>query len=244
MRGREIRTWIRVKLQNTREYYEKYGLWKSILHFFERIGLGYIKRSLIFFELNMEDWRPYQEKDPVTDFVKVEKEDLAAVDEYFDGWFDKEHAIRRLEAGHVLFAIKHKGRMIFFQWLEFQKVEIPFLELSFCIPDKTACMAYIYTVPEFRGKGVASKAKPLVLDYLRQCGYQRVFLEISPKNPISQRVNKKFGFKEYQTVIFRKFSFLRYYSVKDYYTSQRRIFWHVRTAQQRLWNTFSKIGHD
>lgn len=201
------------------------------------------KRDLIFFELALEDLIPDQKPDIGMSLVRVTKEDIETTDNYFDGWFKKGEALKRLQQGCVLFAVKDKEKRIFYQWLEFQTVDIPFLDLSFSLPDDTACMAYIYTVPEYRGKGFASKAKPLILHYLRKWGYRKIVLTIEPYNTASQRVNKKAGFKAYQTVSYVRLFFLKYYCVKDYETGRKKAFWHIRGAHQELWKTFSKLGH-
>jgi RimJ/RimL family protein N-acetyltransferase len=239
----EVYQLIRIKIQKTRDYYKRHGLWKLILLFFDLSGV-FKKKVLIFFELELKDSVSGQKNDDDIDLVRVEKEDIEHTPQYFDGWFKKDKALKRLEEGRVLFAVKDEEQRIFYQWVEFEKVDIPFLDLSFFVPDETAYITYMYTVPEYRGKGIASKGKLLVLKYLRDCGYRRILVVIQPHNAASRRVNKKVGFNEYQTVIYLKFLFLKYYCVKDYDTSQKKVSWHIREIDQELWKTFSKIWHE
>ncbi|GAK56882.1 predicted acetyltransferase [Candidatus Vecturithrix granuli] len=233
---------IRTKYRNLYEYYQKYGLRKAIVLIIEYTGL-FKKRVLVFFEQELQV-HPTPNNDHDIELVRLEKKDIEPIDQYCDGWFPKEEALRRLEQGRVLLVVKDRETNTFYQWLEFSKVDIPYLDLSFSIPEHTACMAYIYTVPEYRGRGIASRAKLPVLQYLREHGYYRIFLMIKPDNAPSQRVNKKAGFKEYQTVFYLKLCFLKYYSVRDCETNRKKIFWGTTAVDQELWKTFSKIGHN
>lgn len=248
-----IQQWFRVKLDNIQEYYKNHGFWKSILHFFKRlaeyVGFTFYTKTLIFFELELQQTLFPPSDDQDVDFLKVESKDIECSEGYHDGWFDREQALQRLEEGHLLFVVKDHQNIAFFQWIELYTSKIPSIEVSsFPLPEKTACMAYIFTKPEYRGRGYVSKAKPLVLHYLQEQGYHDVFLVIAPENTISQRVNKKVGFREYQTITYRKIFFrkavlLRYYWVKEYGTRRKKIFWCTSTSkiEPKLWNRFSKL---
>ncbi len=97
------------------------------------------------------------------------------------------------------------------------------------------------------GRGFASKAKPLVLRYFTRTGLSLFFLVVAPENSISQQVNKKVGFKEYQIVTYRKFLFrnsvfFKYYVVKDWTSWRRKVSWSNKKAvQDEIWKAFSKI---
>ncbi len=248
----QIQQWFRVKMDNLQEYYEAYGFWKSVLHFFKRLaehmGFRFYTKKLIFFELDLQkNFLALSNADNV-DFVKIKPQELEFVEEYHDGWFDREKALQRLEQGHLLFVMKDQQNIAFFQWIELHRTKIPSIDLfSITLPEKTACMAYIFTKAEYRGRGFASKAKPLVLHYLQEQGYLSIFLVIAPENSISQQVNKKVGFKEYQIVTYRKFLFrnsvfFKYYVVKDWTSWRRKVSWSNKKAvQDEIWKAFSKI---
>jgi len=228
------------------KYYREHGIYGSILHSFVRIGefskkIAYNKTGVIFFELNMDDLAFNTKIDMTSDLSRAEKEDIECA-EYLGGWFPKDKALRCLDEGRFLLVLKDKGKVIFYQLLEFNKAEIKVLEISSFIPAGTAYTSYLYTLPEYRGRGVASKAKPLVLKYLYDHGYRRVFNVIASNNIASQRVNKKAGLNPYQTVLYRRFLFLRYYRVKDYETNRKKLFLRLRRTDNKLWKAFSKIG--
>ena len=239
----EVYQLIQTKIHKTRDYYRKYGLWKTILRFFDRSGV-FKKKVFIFLELELKDSISAQEHNNSINLVRARKEDIENVEEYLYEWFEKDEALKRLEAGNVLFVVKDWEKMIFYQWVEFTKIDIPYLDLSFFIPDDAVYMAYMYTEPEYRGRGIASKAKPLVYKYLQERGCRRTFYIITPDNEVAQRINKKVGYKEYQTVIYWRLLFLKYYCVKDFQTGSQKVFWGGGGTTQELWKTFSKISPD
>lgn len=238
---------IQVKIQKTREYYKTYGLWQYILLFFERRGVIF-KRVSIFFEINLENFPPYNANINTVslDFVQVNKKDFETLEFPDDSkWITKNIALRWLnERNCAFFALKDKNKIICYQLIEFKKANISLFELSETIPDKTVYSFALYTVPEYRGRGVALQLKLFVLQYLKEHGYQRAFLVIAPDNAASQTVNKKVGCKEYQIVIYRRLLFLKYYCVKDHDTLRKKRIWCFEKTELGLWNTFSKIEND
>ena len=235
---------IQVKIQSIREYYKKYGIWKLVLYLFSRIGI-IPKREYNFFEVKLQDTIPYKKNNSNfdLDFVWVKKKNFAHFDFPSDnGWITKNEALRRLSGTNCIFLALTKGnRIVCYISIEFNKAHITFFDLLVYIPDKTAYSFALYTVPEFRGKELASKIKLLQLQFLKEQGYQREFSVIRPNNIASQKVHKKLGYKEYQSVIYRKILFLKYYCVKDFDTNNRKRFWYIKGIDQKLWKHFSKI---
>ncbi|MCP4402612.1 MAG: GNAT family N-acetyltransferase [bacterium] len=231
---------IRLKIQRACWYYKKDGLWKTLLLSWDHIGI-FKYRLLIFFELDIDKAITWEKRSQTLELITLTQKTVDEIEEYWDGWFFKDQALKRLEQGRVLLITKKGSKMTFYQWLEFMKVDIPYLDLSFQIPDDTVCMAYIYTVPEYRGKGIASNAKPLVLDYLRTQGFRKIILTIAPENLASQKVNKKAGFQAYQRVRYFKIFCLRFYWVKDEEKQRKKVFWFLKNNNSAIWKTFSKL---
>ena len=210
---------------------------------FEDTGV-FIKKDRLLFELDLKnDYVPSRTASKDLRLVMIVKEDVEQADEFFDGWFKKEKVLERLEKGHVLFAVKVDGQMVFYQWIEFSVMVLPSIDLFYSLPEDTAYIAYTYTEPEYRGRGIATSAKALLLDYLYTEGYRKILLMIAPQNIASQKVNQKVGFTAYQAVNYRKILFMKYYVVKDSETGQRKVFWAMKNSPRELWRTFSKIEH-
>ena len=243
MKYSEVHRWIQTKIQKTRNYYKEFGFWKTILRFLENIGV-FKRRVFTFLEMELKDSISAQGQNHGVNLVRLGKEDLEKVGKYLYEWYEKEEALKCLEAGNVLFTVKDGHKMIYYEWTEFKKIDLPYLDLSFFIPDGTAHNGYNYTEPEYRRKGIASKAKLLTLKYQQENGIQRAFCIIAPYNVESLKFNKKFGFKEYQIVLYWRLLFIKYYCVKDYHTGSQKVFWGSGRATQELWKTFSKIGPD
>jgi RimJ/RimL family protein N-acetyltransferase len=237
---------IQKKIHGFFQYYKKNGGLKTAQHFFCRIWetaktVVLRKEEFVFFALNIQDVSFNKNRTTNYNLVPAKKNDIRVQNEYFDGWFNKSLAIRRLQQGYVLLTIKDNERMIFFQWFEFERVYIPAIDLLFSIPETTAYMAYTYTQPEYRGKKIASMAKPMALEYLQKCGYKKVFLMIAPENAASVKVNRGVGFKEYQELYYKRyFMFLKYYCIKDFDSDRKKVFWHIRKTDHEIWKMFLK----
>jgi len=239
---------IQVKIQRIREYYKKYGIWKLVLYLFSRIGI-IPKREYIFFEIKLQDIIPYKKNNSNfgLDFVWVKKKDFAHLNFPNEGGpLTKNEAFRRLtETNYILLALTSGNKIVCYIWCKLTTMaHIAILGLLVSIPDKTAYAKDMYTAPEFRGKGLASKLKLLQLQFLKNKGYQIVFNVIRSNNMASQKVVKKLGYIAYQTAIYRRIFFLKYYCVRDYDSNQRKRFWYIKGIDQKLWKHFSKIRYN
>jgi GNAT superfamily N-acetyltransferase len=60
--------------------------------------------------------------------------------------------------------------------------------------EKLGCLAYIFVLEGFRGKGISTKLKDEGLDWLRRKGIRFVMLTVLEKNRVPQAIYKKWGF--------------------------------------------------
>ena len=170
---------IQVKIQKARKYYKKFGLWRLVLLLFSRIGI-IIKREYIFSEINLQDFNLHGKNNSILDldFVCINKNNF----EHFnfpseEGWLTKDEALRRLtERNNIPFALTKGNKIVSYIWSELTMAHIPFLGLLVSIPDKTVYSLGMYTVPEFRRKGLASKIKLLQLQFLKNMVIRENFL--------------------------------------------------------------------
>ncbi|MBR2508423.1 MAG: GNAT family N-acetyltransferase [Lentisphaeria bacterium] len=65
---------------------------------------------------------------------------------------------------------------------------------SYGVPNgKSACLLNMYTLPDFRGRGLAGKIVSMLVDRAAECGCCKVYLNASD---MGKGVYIKFGFKE------------------------------------------------
>lgn len=74
---------------------------------------------------------------------------------------------------------------------------------SYAIPNgRSACLLNMYTLPDFRGRGLASKIVAVLVDEARKCGCCQVFLNASV---MGKGVYSKFGFTDVANEMVYKF---------------------------------------
>ena len=217
----------------------------NVTHILERMGLMVRVRKRIFLELEIEEKTYYIEKNNQIRFLRLRKDNFEELD-YRGRWLTKEQALKRLDKGFVLFAGYDNEKMICHEWIELHQIGFSSFELSPVIPDNTAYVCHLYTDPQYRGRGLALQITSIVLQYLKDHDYRKVFIIVAPENISSLKLHEKFRYRAYQTVFYCRCSFrnvlsLRYYFVKDCDTNRRKIFWRIGKAEQELWRTFSKI---
>lgn len=221
-----------------REYYEAFGLRRLALRVLERSGFIF-RRKLLFFEVALDglSGSPRAIDDPALDFVQVELEELRDAGFPDDpGWITTAEAQRRLmERECALFALRHGNEIVCYEWIEFGKAHIPFLELVLTLPQGTGYALAQYTVPEHRGKGFLSRLNLRVLDHLKERGYDRVFLGIEPENHSSLRANSKSGYEAWRSVLYYRFLPIRYYHWKDQERSRRILLWRRKVLDWESW---------
>jgi len=231
-------------MKKIREYFKKYGLMKSFLHFLKRIGAIY-KREYIFFETKLQAEIPLikNRNDIDLDFISVRKKNF----ENFrfpndDKWITKTNALRRLtERNCTLLALIRGNEILCYDWFEAKRAHLSDLDLIVSIPDDVVYNLGLYTIPDIRGKGLASDIKLSLLHFLKEQGYQKVFLIVRSNNLASQKVSEKCGFRAYQTVTYRRISVLKYYCVNEFGTNKIKRFLYIKGSDQQLWKAFSKI---
>ena len=228
--------------------FQKKGFWQALQYWCVRTGtlllrLVYKEESYLFFEINLAEAEQRKEADQSLNLVNLKSQDIP--DEYNDEWYDSRLAKNKLEQDSLLLALQENNRIIFSQWLGINNIHIPTLSLSFKIPATTAYMAYSFTQPEHRGKGIASRSKIHALNYLKDNGFQRVFLLIEPGNKPSIHVNRKAGFREYQLLTCRRILLLfKSHQVRDCVSNRQKLFWSIGKTDQQIWNLFSTIDNE
>jgi GNAT superfamily N-acetyltransferase len=100
---------------------------------------------------------------------------------------------KRLNAGHMLFIAKSKGRIIGLYWVATNYIDNLKFPSSIHLNKDKAYTYNSYIVEEYRGKNINKGLKIFAFDILKQKGYKKVFAFIQNTNQSSLRANEKFG---------------------------------------------------
>lgn len=141
---------------------------------------------------------------PVADFTPGLPVDVAMLahdelDDYlvFRPGTTRREIAGRLRSGDMCFVARHEGRIVAAVWVAVQPVWVPFLG---CRIDVTPDEAHIYdkfTLPAYRGHGIANAVRTHHLKHLQRAGLRRATGAVLPENVSSLRDDGKGGFRAY-----------------------------------------------
>lgn len=169
---------------------------------------------------------------------EITRDQIEGYPDYFDGWFDRDKAIRFHDEGDVLLGLWDSDRIIFFQWLGLKRIRFLRLGLEIRPPVGYCSMACMYTPPERRGQGIATMAKPKVIDYLRDRSFKYIIGLISPKNRTSRNINERIGGIPYQNVRYHRVLFLKIYRLRSFSDDKKATFFKLGKRDERIWKYF------
>ena len=228
---------IELQIQKTIDYYKHQGLLQFIKHFFNKLGFEHFSRTLIFLVLNLKNI-PHDIKEPC-DLSIITIDDIEKIRDYNNGVFTKDEAVYRLQKGHTLFFSKESNKMTCSIWIEQQNAAIWwFNNLPLNLPEAAAYMSGLNTSPEYRRKGFASKLKKEVSLHLKKEGVSYLIEGLHPANKPALLMDKKLGFKEYQTIIYKRYWYIRHYTVQRFNSDERKTFITFFKAPKDIWKTY------
>lgn len=231
---------MKMKFAKAINFYKQHGLLEFTKRLIDQLGLTFIisTRSVIFVKLDLNNM-PTDCNDPFS-FLIATADDIQKELVYNDGWFTRETAISRIQKDHRLFVFKENEKMIYFLWTDLKNVRINWLDLNFNIPEDMLYLTGAYTIPEYRNRGVAYKLKTEIFQYLRKEGFNHIIGVVDPTNTVALKIDKRLGFKEYQTVYYKRYWFLKYYCVNKYNSDQQKRFVGVTVLKSPdiIWKAF------
>lgn len=237
---RFCKRFLKMKFKSIIEHYKIHGLWNTLIYQLKAF-IYYGSITIIFFELDLEnsDFQNNEENSELI-FVKLHHEDF--LKSKFNGWeISENEALKRFQKRYILFAAVKNNILVSQNWSEPNKADVWGLKLRIDLPKSTIYTSRLYTIPEYRGKGLAKITKLYMLKTLKEYGYKKAFIIISEANKVSQAVNKKFGFKPYQKVNYHRFFyFLKLYIVREYDTPRKNRIFKIRKTDKIIWDMFSK----
>lgn len=227
-----------MKFANAINYYKQHGLLAFLKRIFDpdRIGFKIFSGALIFQKIDLNN--VLADCSESYSFIIATVDDIQKEPDYYDSSFSRANAIRYMQKGHRLFVLKENEKMVCFIWVETKSVQIPCFDLHFNIPEDMAYLAGLYTLPGYRNRGLAYKLKKEVMLYLKKEGFNHLIAAANPNNATALELNKKLGFKKYQSVHYRRYWFLKYYCIKKFNSNQQKRFITVLKAPDIIWKAF------
>lgn len=103
---------------------------------------------------------------------------------------------RRLGDGEWGFAAWRDGAIVMASWTSPQRARIDYLDWELALAPDEAYSYDLYTVPAFRGRGLASAARVSMLRDARERGCRRLFSALLPENTPGWRTPDTLGFRQ------------------------------------------------
>lgn len=164
-------------------------------------GLVYYKDEYFLVEFDMKDLKMDWENPYGIIFDKYSDEDFKPLDEALNSigkkWkpFTINEVKGRLDAGHMLFVAKKNGKIIGFFWVAMNYFEYLTFHASIHLNKDEVYGYNDYMVEAYRGKNINKGLQMFGYNFLKQKGYNRVFVYIQTTNHSSLRAAEKFGFR-------------------------------------------------
>ncbi len=102
--------------------------------------------------------------------------------------------LARLRGGHRCYVARHADLVVSTSWLATRSASSEYLQ---CAIDLAAGDAYLFdafTLPEYRGQGIAHALCMQQLRDLQQAGYRRAIRATVPENVVALRAHTQMGF--------------------------------------------------
>jgi RimJ/RimL family protein N-acetyltransferase len=227
----------KIHWQNFVEYAKKREFSTLLSLALQHLGFQRVNRPLIFLVLDLEQavelsYKPYT-------FSTLSEEDIRNDPTYDDGFFTKSKALYRIKKGHRLFVLREGNEIAYYSWITTKKAWVRYLNnLPLNLPEDMAYIEAIYTPPQFRNRGIASRMEAEIFRYLKEEGYKRVTCVIHPHNSVSLKVHKRLGFRAYQIMRFRRFWHLRIYTIKKFDDSDSKTVISLFRSPKHIWKMF------
>lgn len=100
-----------------------------------------------------------------------------------------------LWAGQTCFTARHEGRIVSAAWITSRRAWIDYLGCELELDADEAYLSDAFTLPAYRGQGIAPALCLQQLRHLRQAGYRRVIRGTVPENQSALHAHAKSGFR-------------------------------------------------
>jgi ribosomal protein S18 acetylase RimI-like enzyme len=207
------------------------GVFRAILKY---LGFKH-PEHLSFMYLKLSELSEQSTSKPVFKIITIQ--DIENTKNLDDGFHSRKEIIKKLEKGDLLFVHLENNNIAYYVWIEQKNISIDFFK--FDLPNDITYLSGEFTVPEYRGKGIAKRTRLEIFRFLKENGFKYIILVVNPKNISAVKLNKSCGFIEYQYISYRKFAYLLYYEIKSTFTGEVKKFKGFKKPVEDVWKVFA-----
>lgn len=154
--------------------------------------LAYLREEHVWFERDLRQAGPGLELQRGLQLVRARPDEVGVVTAFGQ---DVEQARTRLEAGNDIWLVVDGGEPLFLCYtFRTAAPVIAAADGTLELPVGSACLEDAVTVPEARGRGIASAAWSTIGDELGKAGVSTLVAKVETDNAASRRVAEKAGF--------------------------------------------------
>lgn len=167
-------------------------------------GLGRVcYRRIYLLERALACGSAVQSQDEAWAFAWLERGDR---DEYIRVHTEREGALvdDRIAKGHRCLTARHQGRLVGVMWAATENASIAYLGRAVPFAPGDVYLFDAFTIPEYRGRGIAPSLSAELLYQFAEDGYQRAIRGTIPENTAALRAHAKAGFHAYAVMGFLK----------------------------------------
>jgi len=178
-------------------------------------GSIFRREKVFVFERTLADGRFKVEAKVKVDVRIIQRDDFPRIAKMFQKFKIKEVdmacfapvitiAKEKFKMGHICVVADMHGNIVHSKWIAFNEVYAGLLERKMRMTSDSAYVYGSYTVPEYRGLGIAPKTMEKGFSYLYERGIRKVYSCISHNNFPSLRLAHKQGYRKIGTITYTK----------------------------------------
>jgi len=217
--------------------YKTKGIQGIIRALLRKLGTQIYIEKLLFFYLDLQSIS--NETKLLNEFRKPKTEEISDNLTFNDGFHSKKQALNKLNLGHLLFVHEIDAKLAYLVWIEQNNIIIDYF--TFDLPSNIAYLANEFTIPEYRGLGIAKHIRKQIFQYLKNQGIEYIILVVNPRNKAALNLNKSCGFVEYQALSYSSFMYIRYYKVKSTKTGMQKKYIRFYNCSKDIWKVFANF---
>ncbi len=222
------------KIDSLTHVYRKKGIIGVFRATLKYLGFKH-PEHLSFMYLNLSELPEQSNSKPV--FKIITNKDIENAKYLNDGFHSRKEIIKKLEKGDFLFVHIENNNIVYYVWIEQKNISIDFFKFN--LPNDIAYLSGEFTVPEYRGIGIAKRTRQEIFRYLKENGFKYIILVVNPRNIPAVILNKSCGFIEYQYISYRKFAYLLHYEITSTFTGEVKYFKGFKKPEEDVWKVFA-----